>query len=78
MWSPVAVKSTSFAQIIHATPSLGAAPSVWSESELLERLLASDPSAWRELNHRYSRLITSCIQRVVTRFSRRISADAIE
>jgi RNA polymerase sigma-70 factor (ECF subfamily) len=78
MWSTVAVKSTSFAQIIHATPSIGIAPSAWSEPELLERLLASDPSAWRELNHRYSRLVTSCIQRVVTRFSRRISADAIE
>lgn len=78
MWSPVAVKSSSFAQIINATPSVGVAPSAWSETELLERLLASDPSAWRELNKRYARLVTSCIQRVIARFSRRISADAVE
>jgi RNA polymerase sigma-70 factor (ECF subfamily) len=78
MWSPVAVKSSSLAQILNAVPAVSIAPSAWSEAELLERLLASDPSAWRELNSRYSRLVTSCIQRVVARFARRISADAVE
>jgi RNA polymerase sigma-70 factor (ECF subfamily) len=78
MWSPVAVKSSSLAQILNAVPAVGIAPSAWSEAELLDRLLASDPSAWRELNSRYARLVTSCIQRVVTRFARRISADAVE
>lgn len=78
MWSPVAVKSQSLVQLMTASPVVGVAPSAWSESELLERLLASDAVAWRELNHRYARLITSCIQRVVGRFSRRVGADAVE
>jgi RNA polymerase sigma-70 factor (ECF subfamily) len=78
MWSPVAVQSAPFVQTENATPSVGIAPSAWSEAELLERLLVSDTAAWRELNHRYSRLVISCIQRVVTRFARRVSADAVE
>ena len=76
MWSPVAVKSAPLVQT--ARPVTSRAPGTWSETELLDRLLLSDPSAWRELNQRYARLVTSCIQRVVARFSRRISADAIE
>jgi RNA polymerase sigma-70 factor (ECF subfamily) len=85
MWSPVAVKSVA---VSSAAPSLAApaltvakpfgTPSSWSEAELLERLLSGDPNAWRELNHRYARLITSCIQRVVARFAKRVSADAVE
>jgi RNA polymerase sigma-70 factor (ECF subfamily) len=78
MWSPVAVKSAEYTQVINATPSVSVAPSAWSEAELLDRLLQSDAGAWRELNQRYSRLVTSCIQRVVARFARRVSADAIE
>ncbi len=78
MWSPVAIKSAHFSQIVDASPSIGIAPSAWSEAELLDRLLQSEPGAWRELNQRYARLVTSCIQRVVARFSRRISADAVE
>ena len=76
MWSPVAVKSAPFVQ--SARPVTSSAPGTWSETELLDRLLQSEPSAWRELNQRYARLVTSCIQRVVARFSRRVSADAIE
>jgi len=41
-------------------------------------LLTSDQSAWRELNRRYSRLVISCIQRVLARFSKKLSADAVE
>lgn len=78
MWSPASVKSSSLAQVLNVVPNVAIAPSAWSEAELLERLLASEPSAWRELNNRYSRLVTSCIQRVVARFARRISADAVE
>ena len=78
MWSPVAIKSTRLAQVVGVEPIVSIAPSAWSETELLERLLASEPGAWRELNQRYARLVTSCIQRVVARFSRRISADAVE
>ena len=84
MWSPVAVKPAPFVQIIPASPTQSAlsrsarTPSAWSETELLDRLLTSDADAWRELNHRYARLVTSCIQRVVARFSRRVSVDAVE
>jgi RNA polymerase sigma-70 factor (ECF subfamily) len=78
MWSPVAIKSSRLAEVVGVEPVVAIAPSAWSETELLERLLVSEPSAWRELNQRYARLVTSCIQRVVARFSRRISADAVE
>ena len=78
MWSPVAIKSSRLAEVVGVEPVVAIAPSAWSETELLEHLLASEPSAWRELNQRYARLVTSCIQRVVARFSRRISADAVE
>jgi|SoiMethySBSTD1v2_1073268.scaffolds.fasta_scaffold263822_1 RNA polymerase sigma-70 factor (ECF subfamily) len=78
MWSPLAINSTRFAQIVSSPAAVATAPSTWSETELLEQLLASEPAAWRELNQRYARLVTSCIQRVVARFSRRISADAVE
>ena len=78
MWSPVAVKSAPFVQPAPSTPVVSVAPSAGSEAELLDGLLASDSRAWRELNQRYSRLVISCIQRVVTRFARRISADAVE
>jgi RNA polymerase sigma-70 factor (ECF subfamily) len=78
MWSPVAAKSVAFVEIVSPSPVVGFAPSTWTETELLERLLLSDASAWRELNHRYARLVSSCIQRVVARFSKRVSADAVE
>ena len=81
MWSPVAVKPAPFARFHSAKPSpidSGTAPSTWTETELLDRLLKSDPNSWRELNQRYARLVTSCIQRVVARFSKRVSVDAVE
>ena len=81
MWSPVAVKPAPFARFHSAKPApveIGATPSVWTETELLDRLLKSDPNSWRELNQRYARLVTSCIQRVVARFSKRVSVDAVE
>lgn len=82
MWSPVAVKPFPFIQVVRALPASRNAPDTtsgaWSEKELLERLLESDANAWRELNQRYARLITSCIQRVVARFAQRIGVDAVE
>lgn len=81
MWSPVAVKPAPFARFHSAKPSpvaSGGTPSSWTETELLDRLLKSDPNAWRELNQRYARLVTSCIQRVVARFAKRVSVDAVE
>jgi RNA polymerase sigma-70 factor, ECF subfamily len=88
MWTNVAVKSSSLspsatvataktAKALVAVPSLST-PSCWSEAELLERLLSSDANAWRELNNRYARLVSSCIQRVVARFAKRVSVDAVE
>jgi RNA polymerase sigma-70 factor (ECF subfamily) len=82
MWSPVAAKTAPLLQVTERQPlalaSAATAPSAWTEAELLDRLLTSDASAWRELNQRYARLVTSCIQRVVARFARRVSADAVE
>ncbi len=76
MWSPVAAQSAPFVQI--SSRPAAVSPGDWTETELLDRLLLSDATAWRELNRRYARLITSCIQRVVARFARRVSADAVE
>ncbi len=81
MWSPVAVKPAPFARFNSAKPypvSTDGTPSTWTETELLDRLLKSDPNSWRELNQRYARLVTSCIQRVVARFAKRVSVDAVE
>jgi RNA polymerase sigma-70 factor (ECF subfamily) len=79
MWSPVAVSSVRYAELTSPPEVLASArPSTWSEEQLLERLLASDPVAWRELNQRYSRLVVSCIQRVLARFARHVGADAVE
>jgi RNA polymerase sigma-70 factor (ECF subfamily) len=83
MWSPVAVKPAPFplfhrAKPCPVAPTSGGTPSTWTETELLDRLLKSDPNSWRELNHRYARLVTSCIQRVVARFAKRVSVDAVE
>jgi RNA polymerase sigma-70 factor (ECF subfamily) len=81
MWSPVAVKPAPFPRFHSAKPapvSTDGTPSAWTETELLDRLLKSDPNSWRELNQRYARLVTSCIQRVVARFAKRVSVDAVE
>jgi RNA polymerase sigma-70 factor (ECF subfamily) len=45
------------------------------DAALIERLLVDDASAWREFNTRYSRLIFSCIARVLSRFSSVTTAD---
>jgi len=81
MWSPVAINPAPLARLNSAKAlpiAVSSAPSTWSEAELLARLLKSEPNSWRELNQRYARLITSCIQRVVARFSKRVSVDAVE
>lgn len=46
-----------------------------SEQTLLQGLLADEPRAWREFNTRYSRLIYSCINRIVHRFRGVVSED---
>jgi RNA polymerase sigma-70 factor (ECF subfamily) len=83
MWSPVAALSSAHPVSVASAKPVSAprpfgTPSSWSEVELLDRLLSDDANAWRELNNRYARLVMSCIQRVVARFSKRVSADAVE
>ena len=48
------------------------------EAELLQRMLDLDESAWREFQHRYDRMIWTCIHRVVSRFNGVVSSDAIQ
>jgi RNA polymerase sigma-70 factor (ECF subfamily) len=50
-------------------------PSEWNETQLIEELLSDNPLAWREFNTRYARLIMSCINRVLARFSRMLRPD---
>lgn len=38
------------------------------DAELVRALIADEPSAWREFNSRYSRLVMSCISRITARF----------
>jgi RNA polymerase sigma-70 factor (ECF subfamily) len=45
------------------------------EARLLSGLLRDEPHAWREFNHRYSRLIYRCITKVLGRFSGVAGAD---
>lgn len=47
------------------------------EARFLTELLADDPAAWRAFNARYSRLIYSCISRVMARFSAVSCADDV-
>lgn len=52
-----------------------AADGVRDDAKLIDRLLADEPTAWREFNTRYSRLIYSCIARVLSRFSSVTTTD---
>ncbi len=49
-----------------------------SDATLLEGLLADSPSAWREFNLRYGRLIHSCIARVMNRFRSVTTPDDVD
>lgn len=40
------------------------------EMEFVERLVRSDPSAWRRFSREYSPVVIGCIRRVLSRFSR--------
>lgn len=52
------------------TTTVGSLPSATSDDTTLVRaLIADDPSAWREFNTRFSRLVLSTISRVTARFS---------
>jgi RNA polymerase sigma-70 factor (ECF subfamily) len=54
-----------------------AAPEAWTEEQLVERLVASEPLAWREFERRYDRLIDRCILKVTRRFSSVIGTDDV-
>jgi len=51
--------------------------SVWSDEQLIARLIKSQPLAWREFERRYDRLIDRCILKVTRRFSSVVSADDV-
>jgi len=58
--------------------SLPAALGPAEEMELIARLLADEPAAWREFNQRYSRLMLACITRVSARIAYRGIDDVQE
>ncbi len=51
--------------------------SVWTDEQLIARLIKSQPLAWREFERRYDRLIDRCILKVTRRFSSVVSADDV-
>ena len=51
--------------------------SVWSDEQLLAKLVKSHPLAWREFERRYERLIERCILKVTRRFSSVVSVDDV-
>jgi len=51
--------------------------SVWTDEQLVARMVKSQPIAWREFERRYDRLIDRCILKVTRRFSAVVSADDV-
>jgi RNA polymerase sigma-70 factor (ECF subfamily) len=49
---------------------IGRAERAAQETDLVARLLADDPGAWRYFTSEYSRIIIGCIRRVLARFTR--------
>lgn len=54
----------------HQLVEIGRTERVAQERDLVERLLADDPAAWRFFTSQYSRIIIGCIRRVLGRFTR--------
>jgi RNA polymerase sigma-70 factor (ECF subfamily) len=52
-------------------------PEAWTEEQLVARLVASDPRAWREFERRYERLIDRCILKVTRRFTSVVGPDDV-
>ena len=48
-----------------------------SDMKLISQLLLNRPSAWREFQARYERLISRCIMKVTRRFSSIVSQDDV-
>lgn len=51
--------------------------SAWTEEELVARMIASNPTAWREFSRRYDRLIDRCIMKVTRRFSSVVTQEDV-
>lgn len=51
-------------------PTTPAASATETERELVARLLADEPAAWREFDAKYSRVVLGCIHRILSRFTR--------
>lgn len=47
----------------------------WTDEELLRRMIAREPRAWREFHARFDRLVFRCIQKVTARFARSLGSD---
>jgi len=70
MFSPTTHTSSSSRNVAAPEP-------IDADAVLLRGLLTDDPSAWRTFNTRYARLVYSCIQRVMARFSGVTSGDDV-
>lgn len=57
---------------------LGRAERAAQESDLVARLLADDPAAWRYFTAEYSRIVIGCIRRVLSRFTRVTSDNDVD
>jgi hypothetical protein len=51
--------------------------SAWTEEELVAKMVASSPIAWREFSRRYDRLIDRCIMKVTRRFSSVVTQEDV-
>ena len=65
--------SSSADQLSHA-----AQHAMWSEVELLERMLLRESRAWREFHQRYDRLIYRAIHKVTQRFASVLGSSDVE
>jgi len=50
-------------------------PTEYSETDLLDGLLADRLEAWQEFERRYSRMLHACISRIVRRFARSTGSE---
>jgi RNA polymerase sigma-70 factor (ECF subfamily) len=50
---------------------------VWTDEELLGRMLLKEGRAWREFHRRYDRLVYRCIHKVTSRFSGVVSSEDV-
>lgn len=61
----------------HTSRSAATEATECDERDLLERMLARQPRAWREFHVRYDRLVHRCIQKVTGRFTGVLSSEDV-